>query len=419
MSENTNDKPDASVIEVEAEPVPEPESVESKRSDDADMPKQPDSSSGGGFVWMLAVLIVIAGGGYAAWPYVGDKAEPYIKEARAVLGLQARPTQPSLPGTVSNVQRPAPVVAPVTKEEPPAPMAAPMAAVASAPVATPVPESVPAPEPVPAPLAQEPAQAPTLPIASASVGDLQSMSTRLDVLEAQLNAAMSSRLDGGEARTALDATGHLARTLEELRAQIATLNTRLNVMEQTPRGLVDPSASAQALVLSVTQLQSRAGGDAPFAAELDALERIGGVDPVIAAAVSQLRPYAQTGAPTQAVLATHFKFMAAEVMRVHGRSEQSGWWGEVSNKVSSLVTVRRTDPARIDDDVERALAIAERALGQNDLKTAVGALSALQGGVGEASAAWRNTAQARVIVQDAIAILHNHALGALSATGGA
>lgn len=246
---------------------------------------------------------------------------------------------------------------------------------------------------------------------------LKSLVARLDIMEAQLNAALS---DGGstDGQTALDATSHLARTLDALQAQIATLNTRMGALENTPRGLVDPSASAQALVLAVSQLQTQAGSMAGFSGELDALERIGNGDAFIGAAAQRLRPYAGAGVPSPTVLNAHFKTMAADVMRAHGQSDQGGWWGEVSNTMSGLVTVRRTDPTRIDDDVERALAIAEQALAQNDLKTAVAALSALQGVEGQAAEGWRTAAGARVTVFETIADLHNFAITALSSTGG-
>ena len=431
MSDTSENTSSTHVIEAELDDM---ERVDS----DTETPKPsqaPASSSGGGFVWLLAFVILIAGGSYAAWPYVGDKLEPYISDARAILGLQARPTEPSL-------FRPAPHerATAAASTSAPAPTYPPESVTAqqtdSSPQSTSVPETTYAPEepvapvtPTAAVVAPAQTQAPVddlerrisaleaQPAVSASP-ILDSLSTRLDVLETQLTAAFQQTQNQGDRNAALEATGRLAQTLDELKAEIAALKTRINALETAPRGLIDPTASAQAMVLSVTQLQAQARGDGPFMVELDALERIGASDPVITMAVARLRPHAVVGVPTTVTLANHFKSVAADVMRAHGRSTQNGWWGEVTNKVTGLVTVRRTDPARIDDEVERALAIAEQALSENDLKTAYGAISTLKGAAAKPAQDWHGAAQARVEISEALSILHNHAVTALSAPGG-
>jgi len=247
---------------------------------------------------------------------------------------------------------------------------------------------------------------------------VQSLTDRLDILEAQL---LSAAANGGadQATAAGESNGQLVRTLSELRADLATLKTRVAALESAPRGRIDPSASAQALVLSVTQLGGLVESDRPYVMTLDALERIGGADPVIGAAVARLRPYARSGVPTHASIATGFKAMAVEVMKTHGQTERTGWLDEMMGAAANLVTVRQTDPARIEDPVERALAVAERALADNDLKTALAAMQSLQGAEGNAANRWREAARARVEVRDAMDVLHNHALAALAATGGA
>jgi len=434
---NADNTGGAHVIEVEAqrsdEPSPSPAQPKSGVSTSEDKP------SGGGFVWLLVIIIVIAGSGYATWPYLGPKAEPYLKDARAMLGLQSRPTQPSLPSApVEESVAPAPLAAAPREVFEATPVETPVQA--PAPVFAPQPDATqsmteaasdlpPAPMPVPASVT-ETFTAPANPMAvdlerriaqlesSAAPDDLpilNSLTSRLDVLEAQLNAVARS----DNASAGADVTSQLAHMLDELKAEIAALNTRLGAMENTPRGLVDPSASAQALVLSVSQLQSQVASAGPFTAQLEALAIIGGSDPVVGTAVSRLRTYADQGAPSVSMLLAGFKTMAAEVMQVHGRSNQSGWLSEMTDAVTGLVSVRRTDPARIDDPVERALAIAEQALAQNDLKTAVAALNVLSGVEADAAEPWYSAAMARVEVQDALDVLHNHAVAALAATGGA
>ncbi|MBL4614191.1 MAG: hypothetical protein JKY27_04870, partial [Magnetovibrio sp.] len=408
MTDTTDKNADVDIIDVASS---QDALNEGQSGPDKGPNRAPEKSSGGGFVWLLAAVVVMAGGGYAVWPYVGNQAAPYVKEARTMLGFQGRPTQPTLPKP-AQPERPSPVTpSPVTPapattsgaKMPPVDIPAVETPVAAAPEPMRV-SPVEAPVQVQAPLgnldrriAQLESQAGQNQSGADVAPILNSFVARLDVLEAQLNAALN---DGGstDGQTALDATSHLARTLEQITAQLATLNTRLGALENAPRSLIDPSASAQALVLAVSQLQTQAGNAAAFSGDLDALERIGSADPFIAAAVARLRPHASLGVASLTVLNAEFKTMAANVMRAHRRSDRGGWWSEVTNAMGSLVSVRRTDPARIDDEVERALAIAERALGQNDLHTAVAALRALQGPQGpqappaQAANPWRNAA---------------------------
>ena len=424
MTDNTNNNQDADLVEIT---VDQPHSQTEQPSSTKSQPDQ--GSSGSGFVWLLAVLLVLGGGGYAVWPFVAPTVEPALKKARATLGFEARPTQPSLPGSV--VMEP-----PVVERVAPAPMPAPepeAASVFAPQPQTPEPIIEAQPEPAAEPVLQsqmstalvtEPVAA-ELPIAVApreaasSVAPMvQSLTDRLDILEAQLMSA-ATQGGAGQNSTALESNGQLVRALSELRGDLATLKTRVAALESTPRGRIDPSASAQALVLSVTQLASLVESDRPYVTALDALERIGGADPVIGATAARLRTYASSGAPTDASIAAGFKAMAVEVMKAHGQMERTGWLDEMMGAASSLVTVRQTDPARIEDPVERALAVAERALADNELKTALAAMQSLQGAEGNAANRWREAARARVEVRDAMDVLHNHALAALAATGGA
>lgn len=387
-------------------------------------PRGEDKPSGGGFIWFLAFLIVAVGGGYAAWPYVGDKVEPYLEpvqpyiaQARDVLGLTPRPTEPGAPF-------PPVAHAPASQAsapQPPAPQPAPVQPVASS---APTPAVVMDTDAIQAlenrlvALETRVAQ----PVEDTATPLLEAMARRMDALEAQLGTL--ARVQNAEPvpTTVLDTRvdeSALQENLEALKAQIAALNTRLSALERSPRGPVDPTASTQALVLSVSQLKSRAAKNTPFLAELEALARIGGTDPLITAAVDQLRAHAEQGAMDLAGLKAGFKLMAANVMRAHTQSGQEGWWSEMADAVSGLVSVRRTNPDLIDDPVERALAQAEQALAQDDAKSAVIALESLTGGAADAARDWLDAASARIAVDDALETLHNYAVQALAATGGA
>ena len=138
----------------------------------------------------------------------------------------------------------------------------------------------------------------------------------------------------------------------------------------------------------------------------------------MSAAVSRLRPHADVGIPTEAVLTALFDKVAKQIISARSTSEADGWLAVVKDSLGGLVTVRRTDPAAITDAVERAVAVAEAALELSDLAEAVNALSALQGAPGDAAAAWLGDASARADAEAALDTLHNHALEALAQASG-
>ncbi|MFC1674061.1 COG4223 family protein [Pseudomonadota bacterium] len=149
-----------------------------------------------------------------------------------------------------------------------------------------------------------------------------------------------------------------------------------------------------------------------------ALERIAASDDVVAGALMRLRTNADVGVPTEGALTGRFEAMAREIMHARAQGADAGWMGRVKDSLGGLVTVRRTDPGTITDEVERAVAVAEAALQLGDLKGAVDALGVLQGTPGDAAAAWLGDARARLDAEEALETLHNHALAVLSSAGG-
>lgn len=316
----------------------------------------------------------------AGWPYIGQyvgpQFRPVIEDVRARLGLTPQSGEA------------------VVQE------------------ATP-PEVASEPEPTPAPMVEAAPQVQAIAPAINFAPAIQSLATRLDVLEGQLGAVSNS---DGEA--ALAATGELADTLSELKAQLAALNGRLASLEQAQASRIDPAMSMQALVLAATQLRARLMGNAAFTAELTALERIAADDDVVRAVVNRLRPHAEVGVPSEAALISRFAPVAVEIIRAGTVSGEQGWLGAVKDSLSGLVTVRRTDPSKITNAVERAVAEAEAALQLGDLPAAAQALSLLQGPPGDAAAAWLGDASARIDADAALEDLHTHALEALAQASG-
>jgi hypothetical protein len=413
------------------------------------------SGGGNGFVGTLVIAFIIGGALAAGWPYIGPRVNPVIAQLRELTGFVPRPTQARLPSEASlspAVQAPAP--APASKTEPsaiaanPAPHQMPVTMTPSAETLSaetkdvdaqdpsgnkalmdmmvrnasePTPASKPASMPAPRYAPESNAESAPQSATALSAGtDMAAIVSRLDALEGQISTL--GAMSGKDAQAALNATSQmtsqLTGTLSAVQASLADLSKRVKALESSPR--VAPTSSAQALVLGVTQLRSRLASDGPFSDELTALERIAATDPVVANAVLRLKPYAEGGIPREATLTARYPAMAKAVLEARAASQaEKGWMGAVKEGLGSLVTVRRTDPSQISDEVERVVATAEAALARGKLSDAVQALRTLSGPAGEAAAPWLTDAGARVDAETALDELHSHALAALSAAGGA
>ena len=209
---------------------------------------------------------------------------------------------------------------------------------------------------------------------------------------------------------------NIADALAEIQNRLGVIEQRIRELENRPQLTRDPTSSAQVLVLATTQLAARLGGEGPFAAELDVLEKVSGQSEIVMQAVRELRPHADAGIPTITTLRARFADLSRGVMRARLRDGATGWMGEIKDKLGSLVTIRRTDPATTTDPVERALALASAALDVEALDEAVQAISSIEGDAGSVAAPWLGDAGARLLAQGTLETLNNYALSQLGAT---
>ena len=208
-------------------------------------------------------------------------------------------------------------------------------------------------------------------------------------------------------------TANTASALANIQNRLGAIERRLAELENRPQLTRDPTSSAQVLVLATTQLAARLGGEGPFVAELDVLEKVSGQSKTVIEAVKELRPHADAGIPTIATLRTRLADLSKGIMRARLGDGESGWMGEIKDKLGSLVTIRRTDPATTTDPVERALALASAALAVGALDEAVQAISAIEGNAGSVAAPWLGDAGARLLAQSTLETLNNYALSQL------
>jgi hypothetical protein len=225
--------------------------------------------------------------------------------------------------------------------------------------------------------------------------------------------AVKDRLSRLEEALKPDAPMPEAEASATVARDIADLTQRIAALEETRGQAATGSvAAAPALVLAVGQLREAIRAGHPYMEHLEALKAVAQPGPVIAEAIGVLQPHAATGVPTQETLHRRFEDMAAVITRPTGLPAGDSWMDRTMSNLSSLVVIRRSDTQ---SGSEPLLAAAREALVRDDLRGAIQAVRQLEGRPAEAAAPWLAEAKARFTVDEALAVLHNHAV---AQTGG-
>ncbi|MFZ5668284.1 MAG: COG4223 family protein [Pseudomonadota bacterium] len=189
-------------------------------------------------------------------------------------------------------------------------------------------------------------------------------------------------------------------------AEFAALQQRVAALESGQTRAINAAAAA----LAAASLAEATQGSGPFEAELAALERL----LPLSSEVRNLRPYAETGVPSRAALAAEFDAAAARAaVAARDPGERAGVLARVLHALSSIVTIRRVDPAG--EGADAVLARAGQNIAAGDVEGALGALRSLPPGAVKAMAGWRARASQRAAVDRQVAEIRAQALSELMA----
>jgi hypothetical protein len=174
-----------------------------------------------------------------------------------------------------------------------------------------------------------------------------------------------------------------------------------------------------ATVLAINQLADALGRSDGYARQLEALRIIAGDNAGLMEPLERLATWSSSGLATLGQLQGELPGVAQKVAQTDYQSGGEGWLDDVTNRLASLVTVRKVgDAALASGGTDAALAQAEAALSSGDLAGAVKALEGLQGAAAEAASPWLTKARDRVAAEKALADLRLAAIAQLDAARG-
>jgi len=200
--------------------------------------------------------------------------------------------------------------------------------------------------------------------------------------------------------------------------EVDQLRARLAVMEQDRAARRDERERAQALFMALGQLRAALAGAAPYAVQLELIESALGKDTKVTAILEALRPHADRGVPTRAMLGQRFDTITADVMRAT-QPKSEAWQGRIAQQIASLIVVRRVGSNAPDGGAEAALARAESAIFAGDLATAVATIEHLSGPALDAAEPWLADARARLAADRALLALEARTFAVLIGLDGA
>jgi uroporphyrinogen-III synthase len=260
-----------------------------------------------------------------------------------------------------------------------------------------------------------------------AVAELRS---RVEALEGRPAAAPPT---GTPAAPPAMPAGEADKEIAVLRAEITTLHTALQALDQSVTGQREQTkalgeamgtrnageqkalvaARASAVIGVAARLSAALDSGLPFAADLNLLAPLAQGDAKLTEVAAALQPYAQAGVASRAALAASFPAVAKAALADDVADDSFG--ERLLGKVRSIVSLRRVGDDVPGDSAEAKLARAEAALDAGDLAKAVDLMKSLPPQTAKATSAWLARAEAHLAAKRAIDALAAQAISLLGA----
>ncbi|MGB8843693.1 MAG: hypothetical protein WCC64_21795, partial [Aliidongia sp.] len=240
----------------------------------------------------------------------------------------------------------------------------------------------------------------------------------VNALQTQI-AEFGSKLDTLAARPSADPqtvqdlateTRHLATALTQLSDRLTPIEARVN---QKAAAIRDD----RTLVLAAGQIRDALTGSGPFDAPVAVIRAIAPDDVDLTAPLAVLDSHAKAGMPSRVRLSQELADLPARLATPSPIAPDAGLWDRIKDKLSRLVTIRRVDDgtgAGGPPSPDHLLANAERALAAGDLAGAVQILRTGGDTPADRIQSWLDAAQSRLDCEQAAMALEAVAIRRLA-----
>lgn len=276
----------------------------------------------------------------------------------------------------------------------------------------------------------------------ATAPDLTDVTARVDALEKQASSLALVAPAKPQATTtavvtpapeqvkalALQVDG-LSQRLKDLSAGTAqatavlALGDRVATVEKAVQTIIARQDRAVAFLLTVGQLREAVQAGGVFADQLKAARAIAPSDVSVDALTADFSPWSDRGIPQVAALAVHFASLAPAIIRasvVTDLSKSSDFWQQTLSRLSSVLTITRSDGGGAGGDTAATVARVQALLQAGDLAAAVSEAKQLDAAATAVAKPWFEEAKAHLAATKGLATLTSEAVARIgvSASGG-
>ncbi len=245
-------------------------------------------------------------------------------------------------------------------------------------------------------------------------GRMDTLVQRVSGIEREL---AETATQGGNPANPAPAALAAADVQAEAERAIAPLQTRLAALERDMDALSKAQAERQgdaktaALAVAFTNLKRAVSDGRPYASELATVESLAPKK----LALTELAAYKDAGVPTLAALTRDFPEISKRAIESHYQGNSSTFVGEMLARARSAIQITPGDKSG--NSPEAVIGRMQGALRSGDLGAAVLEGSALQGRAAETMQPWLQSAQSRLVAEEALRQTDAELLAALTKPG--
>ncbi|MEM7568973.1 MAG: hypothetical protein AAF337_04185 [Pseudomonadota bacterium] len=241
--------------------------------------------------------------------------------------------------------------------------------------------------------------------ASDGTASASALSQVSDALRARLDS-LEERVDVVSQAASSAADPQSLATMEDsVSGKLSDFETRLGALENVRQ----QATAAMVAGLETARLAQAVASGRPYGAELKALTQLkaqaGPALPDVSDLLDEIAPFAASGIPSGATLASQLEGRARQVLTAIDTPPDASWWEQLLARVRNLVTIRQVGAGADGAAPTDALARAEAAARTGEWQTVVSEIETLPAGAQESLGPWWTQAQARAKAQQVLADL--------------
>jgi hypothetical protein len=237
------------------------------------------------------------------------------------------------------------------------------------------------------------------------------MENKIEALQRQVDALSTKTEQPADTATGKQSTADIARLQSDVTALSAAVNGVQSEIKRTGSSAEQSQKITQGALstaIAFIQLRETALSGQPFAAELAAMRNAARSDGAFQEQLAKLEPYATKGVPTLAGLQSDLLAHESAATAAADRASAKTLLDKIMAELKTLVSVRPMHGDTGTDSSVGGFTPMENALARGNIGTALDDLKAMPTPTQTELNGWRENAEARQQIQDALRVMADH-----------